>query len=132
MGILTLALQISMLPIMVDGSDLLSQFTFTTKPGVGEACDQSDLVTLDYKIEDETGKRIADSERRGLSTTLEIGGRYGDPLLMAAASGARQSEERCVVLFANDWYPQADPNQKLIRTDGPLFIRIRVLHIERR
>lgn len=117
-----------MLPISISG---LEPTSFVNEPGSGVVCASGDIVTLDYRIEDESGKEIANSERRGLPSTVEIGGVNSDPLLSAAASGARLGEERWTILVVDDWYPPATSGS-LMRASGAVLVRVRVSGLYRR
>jgi len=128
MGIISLALQVSMLPIAISGPE---PTVFVKDPGSGVVCVPGDVVTIDYSIEDETGKELANSERRGLPSTVEIGGAYTDPLLSAATNGARLGEERWAILVVDDWYPQPSPGS-LVRTTGTVLVRLKVSGLYRR
>ena len=133
MGILSLVFQIWMFPVNLDQSEALSTDipVVITQAGTGSPCKIGDIATVDYQIEDETGKEIANSERRGISSTLEVGGTNSDPLLGAAALGAKEGEERYVILFVEDWYPQVGPGS-LVGSTGTVLVRLKVTHLQRR
>jgi|GEM_PF-6923783 len=128
MGFLALLFQIWMLPVNLDQSDVS---VVSSKGGTGSPAKAGDVVTVDYQIEDEGGKEIANSERRGMPSTLELGAPTSDALLAAAAMGAKEGEERYVVLFVNDWYPEAGPGT-LVGPTGALFVHLKVTHLQRR
>lgn len=104
---------------------------YIVRQGQGLPSKSGDRVTLDFWIQDEGGKEIANSERRGLPQTLNLLATPGDYLLNNAALGAKQGEERIVVLFAEDNYPEISP-LNLMKVPGLLIVRLRVARIDRR
>lgn len=104
---------------------------YVLQAGQGTPSKSGDLVTIDYWVQDSGGKEIANSERRGISQTFLLMGTPGDYLLTNAVLGARQGEERIVVLLAEDNYPEISP-LNLMKTPGLLTIRLRVARIDRR
>lgn len=133
MDFLSVALQCSFLPIVVGPiPDVdLDGPGFVLKRGTGEACKAGDRVHIDYWIRDDSGKEIANSERRGLAYTFDLLGKPGDLLLNGAALGAQPGEERVMIVFAEDWNEELGPFS-LIRNPGPLMVRIRVNRVDRR
>ena len=133
MEFLSLVLQCSFLPVVV-GEEPAVPFSgpgYILESGRGMPSRSGDLMTIDYWVQDAGGKEIANSERRGISQTFALMGTPGDYLLTNAALGARQGEERVVVLFAEDNYPDISP-LSLMKTPGLLTIRLRVARIDRR
>ena len=130
MDFLSLVLQCSFLPSCVGFSPELPLDApgIVLQTGVGGVAKTGDRITLDYWIQDENGKEIANSERRGLTQTFYLFGPTSDPLLSGAALGARSGEERLVVLMAEEWYAEISAIG-LIRNPGPISIRIRVLEV---
>jgi hypothetical protein len=133
MDFLSLALQCSFLPIVI-GPPIeieLGAPGYIVQTGSGDPCRSGDKVTLDFLIQDENGKEIANSFRRGIDHTFELFGSPGDALLTGAALGAQTGEERWVVLIAEKWYEGFTPFS-LIRNPGPVLVRVKVSKIERR
>jgi hypothetical protein len=133
MDFLSLALQCSFLPVSIGpiSEPVLEAPGFVLQSGIGEPCKSGDRITLDFWIRDEKGKEIANSERRGLCQTFDLFGRTGDTLLNSAALGAREGEERFVILLAEEWLDEVGPFN-LVQKQGPLLIRIRVSRLDRR
>jgi hypothetical protein len=133
MDFLSIALQCSFLPIAVGWTPEaeLDSPCFVVRKGSGENARQGDRVTVDFWIQDESGKEIANSQRRGIEHSFDIFGKPGDPLLSAATLGAKPGEERVVILFAEDWLEETGPFS-LIRNPGALVVRVRVSRVDRR
>lgn len=133
MDFLSVALQCSFLPVSVSASPeaLLEAPGYVIQAGSGEAAKSGDRVTIDYSIQDENGKEIANSERRGVPYTFELFAAPGDQLLNGATLGAKAGEERLLVFIAEEWHPEVG-SFNLVRNPGPLLVRIRVSRVERR
>lgn len=133
MDFMSLALQCSFLPVSLGlcAEPLIESPGFLIQPGVGEPSRSGDRLTVDFWIRDESGKEIANSERRGFCHTFDLFGQPGDGLLNGAALGAREGEERVLVMLAEEWHGELG-FFRLIRNPGPLLVRIRVARIERR
>jgi hypothetical protein len=133
MDFLSVALQCSFLPVTVGASPsvVLEAPGCVVQAGTGEAAKSGDRVTIDYCIQDENGKEIANSERRGIPYTFDLFSAPGDLLLNGAALGARSGEERIMIFFAEEWHPEVG-SFNLVRNPGPLLVRIRMARIERR
>lgn len=133
MDFLSVALQCSFLPVVVSAppTETMSAPGCIVQRGVGEPAKKGDLVTIDYSIQDETGKEIANSERRGIPYTFELSAAPGDALLNGATRGAREGEERLLVFIAQEWHPEVG-SFNLLRNPGALLVRIRVSKVDRR
>lgn len=133
MEFLSLVLQCSFLPISI-GIEPEVPFAgpgYIVQQGQGLPSKSGDRVMLDFWVQDSGGKEIANSERRGLTHTLNLLATPGDYLLNNAALGAKQGEERIVVVFAEDNYPEISP-LNLMKVPGLLIVRLRVARIDRR
>lgn len=104
---------------------------FVLEAGQGEPSRSGDRVTIEFIIQDDAGKEIANSERRGLPQTFNLFSSNADAILNSATLGAKKGESRAVVMLAEEWYADISA-LSLIRNPGPLLIRVRVLDIERR
>lgn len=133
MGFLSFLLQVCFLPITVGAQDAVPDLspTFIEKPGNGIYAQSGDRVTIHFMVLDSNGKELANSERRGLSHTMDLFGSPSDPLLQAAALGAREGETRYLVLMAEDVVPEVG-SFNLIRNPGPLLVKIQIERILRR
>jgi hypothetical protein len=133
MDFLSVALQCSFLPVTVGASPSATFEApgYVLQAGSGDPAKSGDLVTVDYCIQDESGKEIANSERRGIPYTFELFATPGDLLLNGATLGARSGEERLLVFLAEEWHPEVGPFN-LVRNPGPLLVRIRVARVDRR
>jgi hypothetical protein len=133
MDFLSLMMQCSFLPVTIGATPVVEMELpgILLSAGSGLPCQSGDRLTVEYWIQDETGKEIANSERRGIPYTFELFGPTSDTLLSAGAVGATDGEERCLVLFKEEWYPQVGPFS-LIREPGPVLLRIKIARIERR
>lgn len=132
MGIISLALQMSFMPLEIEGCDILefAPISVIAAPGLGAPVREGDLITVDYRVEDASGKEIANSERRGLASTFVQGTPLADALLSASSREAREGEERWVVLLKEDWYSISPYG--LTSSSGPVLVWLRVLKITRR
>lgn len=133
MEFLSLALQCSFLPIVVtpEPEIPLPGPGYIVQQGQGTPAVAGDRVTVDFWVQDATGKEIANSERRGIGQTFSLLQTPGDYLLSNAAMGAKEGEERIVVLFAEANYPEISP-LSLVKRPGALIVRLRVARIDRR
>lgn len=133
MEFLSLALQCSFLPIVVmaEPETPFAGPGYVVQQGQGSPAKSGDRVTVDFWVQDASGKEIANSERRGISQTFSLLQTPADILLSNAAIGAKEGEERIVVLFAETNYPEISP-LSLIKKPGLLVVRLRVARIDRR
>lgn len=133
MGFLSFLLQICFLPMSVGTQDVANDLspTFIEAPGTGIYAQSGDRVTIHFLVLDSNGKELANSERRGLAHTMDLFGSPSDPILQAAALGAREGETRYLILLAEDVVPEVG-TFNLIRNPGPLLVRIQVERIQRR
>ncbi len=133
MDFLSVALQCSFLPITVGATPAVNLDApgYVLQAGTGEPAKTGDRVTIDYNIQDDSGKEIANSERRGIPYTFELFAPPGDTLLNGATLGAREGEERWLIFIAEEWHPEIG-SFNLVRNPGPLLVRIRVSKVERR
>ena len=133
MEFLSLVLQCSFLPVLVGGEPAVpfAGPGHIIQAGEGTPSRSGDRVTIDYWVQDAGGKEIANSERRGISQTFNLMATPGDYLLSNTALGARQGEERIVVILAEDNYSEISP-LNLMKSPGLLVVRLRVARIDRR
>ena len=133
MDFISIALQCSFLPVMLSPASDVDMGTpgFIVQPGQGDTTKSGDRVTIDFWIQDQNGKEIANSERRGTGHTFDAFATPGDRLLNAAAIGSRPGEERLLIMEAEQWYPDYGPFS-LLREPGLLVVRVRVQRIDRR
>lgn len=95
---------------------------FPLEAGEGDVAGASDVVTVSYRAVDGLGRDVADSDRRGLPLTFQIGGPLTDPILEPAVRGLRPGGGQVV------WIP-ADAGQDFgsivpPRTDLTLTLRL--------
>jgi hypothetical protein len=87
-----------------------------------------DIVTLNARLEDQSGRVRSDSEARGLPLAFRLGDLDNDPLLDRAVRG--MGSGGVCVMFSTfesgylDW-----PTNRVLPAEGPMMLTVRVLRV---
>ncbi len=101
-----------------------------TKPGQGPRVLPGDRVTFHFAVENESGREVANSEKRGLPYTLVYGDVGAGIVWVDVLGGVRQGSERLVSLPAEAVFGAAGV-PPIFSATGNVRATIRVLRVVR-
>ena len=97
-------------------------------PGLGPEAKAGDRVTVEFVATTDKGKVVADSERRGLPLTFEVGKTAAEPIWDWVVPGMKVGGQRRLEV-ASHWVTGEAPVTKNVDSEPKIRIMVRLVRI---